>query len=147
MRPVDQSSHHLPVLVCGTTDLPSWDCRTGTTRGYDHSVAPGPAEPPQPSSQLAPWRPPDGGWNRILKPDASSRRRRPLRRWEIVFMRVLLLTDAAFVAVVLAVGPPATSLWHAAAVGAAVAGLCALMMSGRRLLQLVGLRPPAGRDS
>lgn len=97
--------------------------------------------------QLRPWPPPQDGYDRILKPDRREARRRPLRRWQVAFVRVTLLSAAAFSAAVLAAGPSA-SLWRGAAIAVATSELVTLALCPRQQLrQLVGLRPPAGRDN
>jgi hypothetical protein len=97
-----------------------------------------------PSSQLPSWPVPQGGYERVMKPDRRAKRRRPLRHREIALLRIMLLLEAAFSIVVLAAGQPATSLWHAAAIGVATHVVVFVATCSRyRLLQLVGLRPPA----
>jgi hypothetical protein len=102
---------------------------------------------------LRPWPPPQGGYERILRPDRRAASRRPLTGSQIIFLRVLFLLAAAFVVATRAAGQPAPSLWHAAAIGVA-AGLAGVLVGwlfvpfGRHwLLQLAGLRPASARDS
>lgn len=71
-----------------------------------------------------------------------------MRRWEIWFLRVLLTLELTFAAVVLVVGPHAPSLWRSMAIGLGTSAVAFLATrTGYQLFQLIGLRPPATRDS
>lgn len=95
---------------------------------------------------LRPWPPPRDDIERLTSQPA-------LPGWQVILVRVQAALIAVAGAAVLVAGPPAPSLWHAAAAGALLGGLVyvpagwLLTARGRYVLrQVVGLRPPAGRD-
>jgi len=70
----------------------------------------------------------------------------PLRRGEILAIRLTFLACAVFIPVTLGL-TRTTSLWHAAAVGLAGGLVAQTALLGRhKLLQLLGLRPPSNSD-
>jgi hypothetical protein len=95
---------------------------------------------------LRPWPPPQDAIERLT-------RQRVLLRWEIVFLRVLLLLAADIGAAILVAGPSALSLWREAGdelLAFAVLLPASWLVRARSrywLLQLAGLRPPAGEAS
>lgn len=117
--------------------------RTGQ---YDRIVRPGADD--KPLSRLPRWAAPQDGYESQLKPDWRERRRRPLRRREVAWLRAIWMLELAGCIIALAAGPPAPSLWHAAAIGLAISAVAYPATIPRHcLLQLFGLRPPADRDN
>jgi hypothetical protein len=101
-----------------------------------------PAEPPK----LAPWPPPDGGYERVIKASAWERRRRPLRRRQIIVNRALLVAVNTFWIVVFSLGVPTSSLlWHEALAVAVSQVVSLVSLSPYQLRQLLGTRPPADK--
>jgi hypothetical protein len=102
---------------------------------YDWTVPTGPDN--EPSPQLGSWPAPHG-YEPMPKSGWRARRRRPLRRWEIECERATLALEIGFTVGLLVAG------WHAEAIGlAAWVALFPVACPRYRLLQLLGLRPPA----
>ncbi len=88
--------------------------------------------------QLRPWPPPQGGYERQLRSDWCSPRRRSLTRSDIRSIRLLIFLEAAFVVGVLAAG--LGGALEGVAIGCAVGGLIGLVTScWRQLRQILGL--------
>jgi hypothetical protein len=93
------------------------------------------------SSQVSQWPAPYGGYERVTKAGWRARRLRPLRRWQIECERAMLAVEIGFTIGLLVAG------WHAEAIGlATLVVLFPAACPRYRLLQLLGLRPPAGPD-
>jgi hypothetical protein len=96
--------------------------------------------------ELAPWRPPDGGYERVIKTSAWQRRRRPLTRRQIIGNRALFVAVNTFWIVVFSLGLPTSSLlWHEALAVAISQVVSLLSFSPYQLRQLLGTRPPADK--
>jgi hypothetical protein len=96
--------------------------------------------------KLAPWRPPDGGYERVIKATAWERRRRPLTRRQIIVNRAAFVAVNTFWIVVFSLGVPTASLlWHEA-LAVAISQVVGLVgFSPYQLRQLLGMRPPADK--
>jgi len=100
------------------------------------------ADPPK----LHTWPRPDGGFERVMRPTARERRRQPLRRRQIIAIRLTFLLLAIFCAVVFALNVPTSSLLWREALSIAISEVLGfLWFTPRQLGQLLGLRPPAGK--
>jgi hypothetical protein len=114
------------------------------SEAYDWAVSP--EADHESSADLPSWPAPRGGYEPMPKSGWRTRRRRPLRRWEVTSQRVMLAVEVGFTIGLLVAGPPSPSLWHAAAIGFATWVVIYPATWPRYwLLQLLGLRPPAQR--
>lgn len=92
------------------------------------------------------WKPPADGFERQLRPDRRSRRRRPLTRRQLAAIRAIWVLAAIFCISVFSLGLPPTSLWRHEALALPVILIFNLVwFAPYQIGQLLGLRSPGDK--